>query len=223
MRLVHTALGIDLPLDEMAPSIVTVENIERFTELVNELVRQFQGENGGFILSENEKQLSLSRYSTLIINPFSVSCNEKKILTKIYSELGEEASGLLAEQTVRVNSVLVEYLDQLTGRVHYPLQFNYELDIAGLLKLFDVKIEETETDLLTRMLNYIKLSHRVLGIRLFVLIGIKNYFSDNQLTAMYHEFLNEKVQFLDFESRYIDKIDGERHTLIDKDWCFIQL
>ena len=223
MRLVHSTSGIDLVLNEMTPSIVTIESIERFAELINELACQYQGGDGNFVLSEKEKQLSLPKYSALIMNPFSVSCNEKKIVTKLYSELGEEASGILAEQTAQVNAVLVDYLDRLTSRVHYPLQFDFELDISGLLKLFDVKINEIDTDLLSRLLSYMKLTHRVLGTRLFILVGIKNYFTDSQLTDIYHECINEKVLFLDFESRYIDKLEGEHHTLIDKDWCFIQL
>ena len=97
------------------------------------------------------------------------------------------------------------------------------MDIPGLLKLYGVKLDETDTDLLTRLTDYIKLSHRILGVVLFIFVGIKSYLSNDQLRHLYHEMQNEKAIFLDFESRYIDKIAEESHTLIDKDWCFIQL
>ena len=223
MRLIHTEAGLDIHLDEMVPSIVTLENIERFSEYINELLCQFEGESGGFVLSEREKTLPLSKHSTLVLNPFSISCNEPKILKRVYAELNEEALSVHAELTAEINSYIISYLDQLVGGVHYPLRFELEMDIPGLLKLYGVKLDETDTDLLTRLTDYIKLSHRILGVVLFIFVGIKSYLSNDQLRHLYHEMQNEKAIFLDFESRYIDKIAEESHTLFDKDWCFIQL
>lgn len=223
MKLVHTELGLDIHLDEVRPSIVTIENIERFTELINELRCQFEGEPGGFVLSEREKNLTISKYSTLVINPFSVSCNEPKILKKVYSELTDAALSTYAESVAEMNAHIITCLDQLVGGMHYPLRFDLEMDISGLLKLYGVKLDETDTDLLTRLTDYIKFSHRILGVMLFIFVGIKSYLSNDQLRFLYHEMENEKALFLDFESRYIDKMAEELHTLIDKDWCFIQL
>lgn len=223
MRLVHTETGLDLLLEEAKPSIVTIEKIERYSEVIGELLRQFDGVGTNFILSEFGKVLPLSKTASLVMNPFTVSCNELKILKKVYAELTEDALHTFSEQTAQINAQLIEYLDTLVDSQHYPLKYDLEIDISGLLKLVGVKLDEIDTSILDRFLNYIKLSHRILGIRLFIFVGIKNFFSTEQLLNLYHELLNEQVFVLDFESHYVERLTNENHTIIDKDWCFIQL
>ena len=78
MKLVNARLGLELEFLENQVLNLTIESPERFSEVVYNLSKQVEGEEGEFILSDIEKELSLERKAIMVSNPLMVNCNEKK-------------------------------------------------------------------------------------------------------------------------------------------------
>ena len=89
MKLVNSRLGLEIDLLENQILNLTIESPEYFSEVLSNICKQVDGEEGEFILSEVEKELSLSKKAIVVANPLSVSCNEKRILSQLYKELAE--------------------------------------------------------------------------------------------------------------------------------------
>ena len=73
MRLVNTRLGMEIELYENQVLNLTIETPERFAEVVYNVSKQVEGEEGDFILSDIEKELSLERKAIMVSNPLTDS------------------------------------------------------------------------------------------------------------------------------------------------------
>ena len=60
-----------------------------FSKYLQELYEQCERKEGKFVLSDNDKELDLSKCVEIIGNPFAVDINNRKILGKLYAELDE--------------------------------------------------------------------------------------------------------------------------------------
>ena len=78
MKAIYAKYGIELGLTENQITTLVVENPQVLSDMLRDIFRQINGEEGGWILSENEKIFSLEKATTLIDNPLRADCNEKR-------------------------------------------------------------------------------------------------------------------------------------------------
>ena len=81
MKLVHPKLEGQIIFSDEKPCQWVIESPEDFSLYVQELLRQSEGEEGQFVLSDGDKEKDISKYAEVIINPFAVNINDRKILT----------------------------------------------------------------------------------------------------------------------------------------------
>ena len=87
MKAIYAKYGIELSLEENQIITLVVENPKVMSDMLRDIFRQINGEEGGWILSENDKIFPLEKTGVLLDNPLTADCNDKKILTKLYKEL----------------------------------------------------------------------------------------------------------------------------------------
>lgn len=222
MKLVHFDLT-EAILDETANFTEWIlESPEIFSEYVQELNNQISGEEGRFVLSENEKELDLEKKAELIINPFGVDVNSRKILNKLYTELSELSKAeQMYTKTVELCQNIQEYMFELEQCTDYILEFDHELDVIALLKAMNIHYENKEVDQLERLIQYIKILSSVAGTRLFIFVNIRSYLSENQMQEIVKELCYQEVYALFIENQQRSCMKGGRQYIIDKDRCEI--
>lgn len=77
MKLVNPRLGLEVELSENQVLNITVESPVKFSEVVYHICRQAGGEEGEFILSNIEKELSMEKRTVVVNNPLTANCEEK--------------------------------------------------------------------------------------------------------------------------------------------------
>ena len=87
MRLANAELILSINIEENIPAVLVIENQKIMTEVVEQLYVLCDSGEGDFVLSDSGKQLSLAKTAEIIINPFSIDFNSRKIQNKLYSEL----------------------------------------------------------------------------------------------------------------------------------------
>ena len=224
MKLVYSDYGISMDFIEGKVNILCIEQPKAFAQMVGDFWNQINGEAGGWILSDNEKILQISKYVIGIYNPFSLDCNEKKVLTKIYSELDENTKLFFPTETAELNSRIVTLLDALVESVPYHLEMKTGLDMTAMFKLFDIRIESTQLCLVEHIIDYLRVMHDILHIDVFVFVNIKQYLLDDELDALYEFSIYEKIFLFLIEGRFI-KSDKycEKCWILDKDSCMIEI
>jgi CRISPR type II-A-associated protein Csn2 len=106
----------------------------------------------------------------------------------------------------------------------YPLDYSLNLDFPQLLKIYGVKIEMQDTELIERVVNYMRLSHQVLGTILFVFVHFRDYFTEEELSRLNEMTRYEQISVLMIEnSMRSDDSLNEKWWIVDSDSCIIEV
>lgn len=223
MRLICPEYNWEQEIAENKVNVVCIENPAAFTDIVSDMWHQYNGYDGKIIISDGNASVKFSKETEVIINPLAVDYNDKKIITALYQEMKSTADCMLQEETLRIRTELIEYLDKVIGTVPYMSAYDYDLDLTGLLKLFGVRIEHTEGELSELLVEYMKLRKSLCSISYFIFVNLKNYLSEEDLVLLYEAANYEKIHLILLESSQRDIINGERTLIIDKDLCLVNL
>ena len=222
MRLSCFELDIDIHFEENKVNVLVVENQKIFADFLEKLMMSKNVEQEELILSEEESKVSFSKYADIVYSPLLVELNSKRILTHLYKEMIEIANEELYEEKEAVNAAIVSYLDKLLSKVPYPITFNLEMDLMGLFKQYEVKMELENVPLFERLINYIQLEKMVCGTKLLIFVNLKDFLDKEQLQELYKTAFYSKIHLLLIESIKKDVLSEEKYCIIDKDRCVIK-
>lgn len=212
---------LDLDFEENRVNVLVLENGNDYSSFLNSLVNTLGNIQDNFLLYEEDKKLNMSKNAEIIFSPILLDVNSKRIQTHLFQELKQISDEMCYELKEQANSVIVAYLDELLKRVPYPIKFNLELDENALYKHYNVHLEFDDENLLEKMIDYIQLENALCGVKLFVLVNCKAYFTPKQLCELYERVLYNKVNLLMLESSETYCLQGEKYYIIDKDRCLI--
>ena len=128
---------------------------------------------------------------------------------------------MMYTKTLQLAQHIQEYLLDLESNTNHILQFNGEMDVTGLLKTMDVKIEDCTEKFFERLVCYIKNVIGVLSVKVFVFINLRSYLTDNQMEELIQEITYQEVHALFIENQERTCLKGGIRYIIDKDGCEI--
>lgn len=221
MKLVNSQLCLAINVNENEVNELVVENQEVFSMIVGELVLQVAGAEGNFVLSECGKVLKIGTTVDVLIDYYSVSVNNRKILGRLYKELTSVGNDHL-EEKADINSRMITLLDQLifsTGmqNLNYELDFQWE----DIFKMYNLRFDEQYNNLSEKMEVYLKTLANYTDVRIVFLVNIKSYLSFQELIELYKIADYCKINLFLIESRESTERGQEKRFIIDRDKCFI--
>lgn len=193
------------------------------SDVVQELYDQTGGEAGTFVLSEGEILYEIGKAAELIINPYAVDFNNRKFMKKIYSDLCDIS---ITEKAMQLKIALTEmqaFIDKLCFDYPIALGCATEIKVGDLLKLYNVSVDARADNMAERLTNYIQLSSRLLGTKVFVLVNLRSYLMDSVILKIHETVQYENVALLLVESRFSADSSNMSVVIIDKDRCVINL
>lgn len=222
MKLVHPNLAGAILQDYQNMQEWIIEAPMYFAKYVQELHLQIEGEEGLYVLSEDDKELELSKYAEMIINPFSVQINDKKILNKLYGELSKLAcSETLFIKTQEIVGSLQNYFVQLEQESDYILAIDEEINIISVLKALGVRLESIGDNFFESLNQYIKVQAELMQKKLIVLVNIQSFLSDEQIQQLIETATYNELTLLLIENYQNNFSTGISRYIIDKDGCEI--
>lgn len=172
-------------------------------------------------MSEKEKVISLEKNVEIIWNPFSVDINNKKILGKLYHELEEISLEDNYDEINELNIKVIQYLDHINMKVPYPIQFQVDLNLLELFKMYGVKVETEGNSVFGNIIEYMKILSTLCSVHIIFFINLKNYLSRDQLNELYKNAFYYKIDLLLIEAHQGKPLNYEKNQLIDEDLCLI--
>ena len=104
----------------------------------------------------------------------------------------------------------------------YEIELGGSVDLQTVFKSTGLKLVYDDTDLVTRFVDYLCISHRLMNIELFITFGIRDFFTTDELRLIYKTLSQKKIHMLMFEnSMKSEIIEGEDVLIIDSDFCEI--
>lgn len=223
MKLVNKFYNIEIELKENQVTVIAVENPEAYSKCVGDIWNQVSGNEGDFILSECDKLKNISKEVDCIINPFSLDCSNKRIVTRLYQELKLQADNLMQEEVSMLNANIIEFIDKLLLSVPYNTTYELDIDISNLLKLYNVGIETKAQRLVDVIVEYFKVMSKLCNVNIFVFIDLKHYLSKEHLEQLYQELFYLKIYLVIIEPIQTERLQNEKYWIVDKDLCIIEI
>lgn len=223
MKLIHSEYQLEIYLKENEIIILTIENQKAYRDILSDLWKQVEGGEGEIILSEGEKIKKISKDMEVIFNPFGLDCNNRKVINKLYQELKEISEETLIQEYAEVNKNIIEYLEKIVQHVPYALEFDLDLDLNTLLKMYNVRISSLSEGLLENIIEYMRTMSRICNVRIFTFVGLKQYLTSDELEQLYEFVFYEKIYLISIESIFIKRLEGEKCWILDKDLCIIEM
>ena len=223
MKLVHPLLDKQILFDENIINVFVIENRKFLAEFIQEINNQINGFEGRFVLSDLGKELKVDKNIELIIDYFNIDLNNKKILTTLYKLMQEIA---LEEkfyiETIEIKNAILKYIYDIEEKIEFGIVNDEEFDITSIFKAVSVKLEIDELNFLEKLAEYIKLLNKIGKIKIFILINLKSFVSDEELSEIYKYIRYNKLNVLLIENiESYNSFEVERVHIIDNDLCEI--
>lgn len=223
MKLVYPEYKYQIIFDEDIINVVIIENQKEFTHLLEELLQQCGGKEGRFVLSEDDKILKISTDIQCIVNPMIMELNTKKIIDKIYEQLKETVQTTeMYLEVKKLYGMMMEFIQRTIDQYDYHLVYDDLVEEKSLFKMVDLRVAEEGNDLLSKIVDYMKLNSRLLKCKVFLFVNLKSFLTEEELKLLYKTCLYEKYNLVLIESmNRPEKNANERVLIIDKDCCEI--
>ena len=222
MKLVHPELHFQIKFVEQEIPVCLVESPVRWREVQKELLAQYRGEEGDWILSEEDKEIKFSAFVEMIVNPLCLEENQKRIMNAFLRSFSEMANNeVYWKRSQELNGEIQKFFSDMEMEYPFEYHINSEIDFSALAKAMGIQIEcEYENDL-ERLLQYCILTREIMKVKLFVFFNLHDYFTEDELKLFYQEIAVRKWNVLLLESTEKERISGEKYYIIDKDNCEI--
>lgn len=224
MKLDIPKYGISLLLEENIINSLVIENSQMFTEIVGSLWQQtYEEGTGEFVLCDGDKEKDISRNIECVINPFALSLNDKKTLTRLYQEVMRDMETKYQEDAIKVKSHVIEYVNRVISTYIYDISVDFDFEFVDVLKMLKVRFDETYENLFDRVIQYVKVKRFFLGINNYIFVNLRQFFSTNEICEMLKSFQYEKINVILIDSVEYEKIENEKRIVIDIDRCIINM
>lgn len=223
MKLVHPEYDLCLEFQENKVNVVAVENQKLLAEIIQELYRQCNDAEGAFVLSDKDKILPFGKSVELITDVFSLDCNEKKLITKLYQELEGLAIENLVSESIELNSAIACYMEKMCDLVPYYLAYQSEFLPSKIMKMVELKFETTAVTLLEHIVEYLGIASKIHKTGITVFVNLKLFLTPEEIHELYQYAFYNKISLVLIEGVAGAKVPEEQWTIIDVDKCIIKL
>lgn len=223
MKLVYTELEQHLVFQENKVNVLVIEQKELFRRMIQELDKQISGEEGGFVLSDNNKTMKIDKEICLILNPFALDINSRKALTGLYNELGK--LGLNEENYLKTCSLkgqIAEYIYDLLNQVDYALKFQDDFNLQSMFKALEVEFEAGEENFLEGLVYFMDVCSKFQKIKILAFVNLKTYLTNDDLQKFYKEAFYRKMHLLLLENSIEQELAEEVVCIVDDDLCVVK-
>ncbi len=221
MRLFYEPFGLELPIESGVITWMCIESPLQYRQVVENLYEQWSGKPGDIKLTECDREIKWEKEIAIISNPFQIDLNERKILTCIHKDF----AGMMLDEQIeafsKINSEAIQLLDSVEKEFPYPVDYNVELDPLALLKMYALQLNIQTDNLAELIIEYVKLSHRVLGTQLFVFFNLVDFFTTEELLEISKSIAYENVSFLVISGKCQPEMG--KIWIMDSDQCIIEI
>lgn len=199
-------------------NILVIESAEICREMVQAFIDSVNNDLDDWIFSESEKILKKSTIIEIVTSIFTLDFNNKKIQKGIIDDMYEISTG---EKYFIKMRELIRDLELFFYELDFELPYNIQIEITDfktVLKSGVMGITAPDS-LMERIDEYIKISARLLKIRVLVFINVIEYFSEEEWKQIERTAMYEGIYLICFERS--DKLGVVNKVVIDSDWCRI--
>lgn len=224
MKIINKNWQRKIEIEDNVIYTLVFENKKYYRENIIELINQHKGNEGSYILSNDNKEISFDKNSYIITDIFNIDINNKKVLSKIYSSLLKEIVEDISNYNELSTNIRV-YFEKLIFNSSLEIEQGEEIDMSSLLKLGNFKIHVENNDILEKFVKFLKVLTELCGCKIIFVVGLHNIFTKGEIIKIYKEACLNKINIINIEYQQFNNLSNENYKeivyIFDKDNCEI--
>ena len=224
MKIINKNWQRKLEIEDNIIYTLVFENKKYYRENIIELINQHKGNEGSYILSNDNKEISYDKNSYIITDIFNIDINNKKVLSKIYSSLLKEIVEDISSYNELSTNIRV-YFEKLIFNSSLEIDQSEEIDMSSLLKLGDFRVHVENDDILEKFLKFLKVLTELCGCKIIFVVGLHTVFTQDEIIEIYKEVCLNKINIINIEYQQFNNLSTKNYReivyIFDKDNCEI--
>lgn len=224
MKIINKNWQRKIEIEDNIIYTLVFENKKYYRENIIELINQHKGNEGSYILSNDNKEISFDKNSYIITDIFNIDINNKKVLSKIYSSLLKEIVEDISSYNELSTNIRV-YFEKLIFNSSLEIEQGEEIDMSSLLKLGDFKIHVENDDILEKFLKFLKVLSELCSYKIIFVVGLHTVFTQDEIIEIYKEVCLNKINIINIEYQQFNNLSNENYKeivyIFDGDNCEI--
>ena len=224
MKIINKNWQRKIEIEDNIIYTLVFENKKYYRENIIELINQHKGNEGSYILSNDNKEISFEKNSYIITDIFNIDINNKKVLSKIYSSLLKEIVEDISSYNELSTNIRV-YFEKLIFNSSLEIEQGEEIDMSSLLKLGDFKIHVENDDILEKFLKFLKVLSELCSYKIIFVVGLHTVFTQDEIIEIYKEVCLNKINIINIEYQQFNNLSNENYKeivyIFDGDNCEI--
>ena len=224
MKIINKNWQRKIEIEDNIIYTLVFENKKYYRENIIELINQHKGNEGRYILSNDNKEISFDKNSYIITDIFNIDINNKKVLSKIYSSLLKEIVENISSYNELSTNIRV-YFEKLIFNSSLEIEQGEEIDMCSLLKLGDFKIHVEQDDFLEKFVKFLKVLTELCGCKIIFVVGLHTVFTQDEIIEIYKEVCMNKINIINIEYQQFNNLSNENYKeivyIFDEDNCEI--
>ncbi len=208
-------------VNEGEPFTLVIENPGLFLNIVKDLYSQVNGGDGKIVFSEDNKIIKASKKVELITSFVPFDINEKRFITKLCSLIEKESlNEANFYNTMSLIASIENYINERADIFPYSIKCQ-GISAESLIKMCGLVIEDDSKSEIEKVFNYITVCYDLIGPRLFVLVNMRAFFSDEEMGMFAESCSKHKYSILMLENKEYPRLSHDNRLIVDRDLCII--
>lgn len=222
MRIIIDNINHKFDFDKRKINRLVIENPSEWRNVLLRFKRQMTSGEEYAALFDGLKELSVSKYVEVIYSPIDFGSNQVRLLNKLYKSLAEDCvTGEKLLETMSIKAKVSEFVGNAIFDKEISLTYNDDFDIMGLFKLTGVKIDEDDSDLISKILDYMLAVQDLDGNKIFIVAGLSDFLTYEDKSLFYETVISKEIKLLLIDRNLYESHRLENIVIIDKDLCEI--
>lgn len=224
MKIINKNWQRKIEIEDNIIYTLVFENKKYYRENIIELINQHKGNEGSYILSNDNKEISFDKNSYIITDIFNIDINNKKVLSKIYSSLLKEIVDDISSYN-ELSTNIKAYFEKLIFNSSLEIDQGEEIDMSSLLKLGDFRVHVENDDILEKFVKFLKVLSELCGYKIIFVVGLHTVFTQDEIIEIYKEVCLNKINIINIEYQQFNNLSTKNYReivyIFDKDNCEI--
>lgn len=202
-------------------NILEINDPKCFSHILQTINDKINGlETDEIVLLNNDNNiLNMSKETYIIFDIFNINYSSKKILNSLYMIIEEN---IKMSQDLEIENMMIKirnYLIEEINELPFEFTMKQELDIAEILKLFDVKIDNScYLAILERLEGLIDIIATLGLAKILIIPNLKQYLDSDELLELYKYSMYNNIKLLIIERNNKNKLMYEKILRIDRNF-----
>lgn len=222
MNLVSEQFENSFEIKSKTLNTLVIEDTRNFANFIRTLIEVSNKESEEIELIDNYKKLDVSKTTDIIFDLFNIEANAATILKKLYTELEEDlCSEDMYIKKIEMESTIANIVDELAYRSRFSLKSD-EINYQNFFKALLVEFDYETASILDRLIEYIKASSELLNKKLFIIVNLDSFLTDEELLELTNFLCYNEIKLLALQNKITREVKACEHLrIIDQDLCEI--